>query len=292
MLKNDLIRPILQVLQYSFPPPTIIIDTIHGDIRYISCSGTERGVFNRPTHRVYVGAGDDHEDMYGTLVHELTHFACKVVYGNNSFPYRPASDDEKEMNKIVSRLYDRRGNKEFKYRVNALKFFRAMFDSYDDMNQMIKESIVRVPQTLFVYKQEGLTALQEHTKKLWVYYKDKFLLACKEFVEKKNRFEEISVTWPDLGSTATFQHEATSANSSSSFSNSREPSPSSLFASGSGPAFFSTSFQSQSSPSSSSRTQDNGDKEKEEITSKTKAQSQDKIRPSSPPGAGHAGIRA
>ena len=181
------IMAIVKVLEFAVPKPLIIIDMTSRHVGDIYIDGHNNlGIFNRPTHRVYVGFKTDYRDFLGTLIHELTHFACKVVFENIACPFFPNTPEERQMKQIRDSLSDRKQDHEFKYTdIKELSAFRGIFNSYS-AEQLLRELIVRIPQTIVTYPESGAKALDQYTKELYHFYRVTFITQCIEYINSNN----------------------------------------------------------------------------------------------------------
>lgn len=215
------ILPILNVFRFVDADFKIMVDPNHETIAHLSGSAIKGRFMSRP-YRVYVGSQNDRKLMQGTLIHELTHFACFIVYQNGCLPYKQEGEHDKET--ACNAIYDCMSDSESISHLDSnpyLTYFSKenFWEKYPEKEtdqsgqeigklKRIKELIVRIPQTLLVYGQDGLEALQEHAPKLLEYYQSTFIPDCQKYVTTKE-MEARTALIPSSPKRATLQPKAT-----------------------------------------------------------------------------------
>ena len=128
-----------------------------------------------PIQSVFLAGCRTKEEVRGTLVHELTHFAALETFGNDSNPFRK---DDKKAEKRFSEICD-----ELRGRKSELPFIiqDAFLDSYEEKKQVHGELIVRVIQTAY---RNGVSEVERTVPELWKYYREEFLPAIKQHVSR------------------------------------------------------------------------------------------------------------
>lgn len=182
----ELVKPILEVIQFARPEPIIIVDMLNEHVGHLIPGYEEdktRGVYRRASNHVYIaGKRSKESERDGTIIHEMTHFACQLVYKNHTFPYYPDNKGLHDHNKMKSICNDLNLRKrEFKS-VSELEHVRLVFERYPEEEKQLKELIVRVPQILVIYGKEGYDALNKYTPELLNYYKNEFLPKCRHYI--------------------------------------------------------------------------------------------------------------
>lgn len=225
---RDFILPILNVFRFVDADFKIMVDPNHETIAHLSGSAIKGRFMSRP-YRVYVGSQNDRKLMQGTLIHELTHFACFIACQNGCLPYKQEGEEDKKA--ACNTIYDSMSDTELIKRYNSNpyltyfsneNFWKKYPEKETDQSgqeigklKRIKELIVRIPQTLLVYGQDGLEALQKHAPKLLDYYQSTFIPDCVEYVKTKE-MEARTALVPSSPKRATLQPKATEEPDSSS----------------------------------------------------------------------------
>lgn len=145
------------------------------------------GVTLAQEKEIYIGASRPAKDFTATMVHEFCHYACQGIWHNNSMPYSPNSEMEREMEKIYATFTDRYNDS----RSGLNPVLREVFEyERKGKEKMIKELIVRVPQIIVEYgAEEGEKILREQLPELLKFYEDKFLPSALEHINRERARE-------------------------------------------------------------------------------------------------------
>lgn len=188
LYSNPLIKPILAVFEFVTPKPIITIDVLNDDVghilpdTYAPAEGTTLGLFRPANNQIYI-ANRNRLELEGTLIHELTHFACKLVYQNGSYPYNEDMTDAKaKMSEILTKYSEQIVNLQKTVELTYItKVFEYPAEKYH------KELIVRVPQILAVYGKRGEDILRVSALELFKYYQDILLPDCINYSSKMRK---------------------------------------------------------------------------------------------------------
>lgn len=118
--------------------------------------------------------GSSKEEILQDLVHEFCHCVAHVVYNNKCKPYEFYDSDDFES--IVSELREEFKKRQPDYYDKAFFTIATVFSAYPE-EQQAAELIVRVPEIMTLLGYEAGSAwLQKYTPRLFVYYKDTFIV--------------------------------------------------------------------------------------------------------------------
>lgn len=102
-------------------------------------------------------------NIIGTLAHELTHLAMRVIYKNNSRPFYSGDWYRKnEFNKIIEECHE-------EYMFGGIHAVDTVFQIYRD-EQFATELIARVPQILVGCSESVIETAKVKYQKLFEYY--------------------------------------------------------------------------------------------------------------------------
>lgn len=128
-------------------------------------------------------------DVLGVLIHELTHFVMKIIYCNQSKPYKQGDEDKlDEFNKVVTATLERINHK-------SEPIITSVFDYPDTKHHA--ELIVRVPHLTALYKDDENKYFEvaDEFSKLFDFFETKTLIDIdKELpvLEAKKEIREIN----------------------------------------------------------------------------------------------------
>ncbi|XP_064464549.1 uncharacterized protein LOC135375835 [Ornithodoros turicata] len=157
---DEVNKSILKVVATA-PHLDIVFDSVAKNVKRITGSGgcSTRGLTYREEERVYVCGSTEKREVWGTLIHELSHMALTLVYTNEGKPYN-RGDEEKERHyqQILNDVKGRKNNVHF--------LIQKAFDNNEE-----EELIVRIPHIL-TECDEGNRILELQAPKLLKFFKD------------------------------------------------------------------------------------------------------------------------
>lgn len=165
---------------------TINADAQHahiGQITNYGPTGTDGqhayGAYFTGTNTIYLGGEREPSKLKGTLLHELTHFLSFEVFKNNCDPYH--HDDITNRNCFEQITQNTRNNlANFPQELDSI---RHVFSCYAE-NCWHTELIVRIPQIIAEYPNNGLALLGTHVPDLLAYYRNEFLPPLEKHTKK------------------------------------------------------------------------------------------------------------
>ncbi|MBX9586576.1 MAG: ankyrin repeat domain-containing protein [Gammaproteobacteria bacterium] len=189
LISEPLIKPILEVAEYATPNLLVYLDFGSENIQLLSpvSSDTSMGTCDFKVSRIIVGAKKEQREFFGTTIHEFTHLACQIIWGNVCLPYLKTSIVEsKAYNSIFEKIKARYNNAE-----DFDIVIRRVFLVDDDEENQKAELIVRVPHILARDGQDaGMKLLQQQVPELLVFYQDVVLVACRDFIQRRSQIED------------------------------------------------------------------------------------------------------
>ncbi|XP_064461494.1 uncharacterized protein LOC135371357 isoform X2 [Ornithodoros turicata] len=157
---DEVNKSILKVVATA-PHLDIVFDSVAENVQRITGSGgcSTHGLTYREEERVYVCGSTEKREVWGTLIHELSHMALTLVYTNEGKPYN-RGDEEKERHyqQILNDVKGRKNNVHF--------LIQKAFDQNEE-----EELIVRIPHIL-TECDEGNRILELQAPKLLQFFKD------------------------------------------------------------------------------------------------------------------------
>ncbi|XP_064464478.1 uncharacterized protein LOC135375771 [Ornithodoros turicata] len=160
LCSDEVNKSILKVVATA-PHLDIVFDSVAKNVKRITGSGgcSTRGLTYHEEERVYVCGSTEKREVWGTLIHELSHMALTLVYKNEGKPYN-CGDKEKEHHyqEILNDVKGRKNNVHF--------LIQKAFDNNEE-----EELIVRIPHIL-TECDEGNRILELQAPKLLKFFKD------------------------------------------------------------------------------------------------------------------------
>lgn len=134
-------------------------------------------------------------EVYGTLAHELSHYAMKLIYDNDCRPYHE-NDSE---NALLFEEINKSCQLQIKNKYNSIEenaVSRVYVNYHSDVHHA--ELIVRVPQLLALFKDDkkNLHAYNSDYFSLFKYFKEKVLIDClrkHSTMEAQNEIRKLNV---------------------------------------------------------------------------------------------------
>lgn len=198
-----LIEPVLKVVANA-EDFTIIFDMKSDSVERVDPTNdkTDKGVYY-PGGFIYIGASgllsqkQERFNALGTMAHELTHYAMKLVYRNRSKPYLRQHEPHEEFEAIMQICMERK---------EAEKFIEYVFGYVE--SRWHAELIVRVPHLQALYKKDQikLEMVQAKFRELFEFYELKTLvdlereypmMEARRIVRKLNKLSELSAPLRD-----------------------------------------------------------------------------------------------
>jgi NACHT domain/Ankyrin repeat len=114
ILKSLVVIPKSYRIIFDFDKDEII--EIEGGSRHAA------GLVDRTADRVYIGAKVPEQELLGTLAHELTHLALRIVYQNECNPYTENDlENKNKFSKITQALNDKTKQSQLEHEIPALR---------------------------------------------------------------------------------------------------------------------------------------------------------------------------
>lgn len=195
-LNRKYLKPILDVLM-EVSDLKICYDPEQSSIEILDpfCTKTTFGVCNISTHEFLIGGkilDNNKNDVLGTTIHEFTHLACQIIWGNLANPYgKDEKDIEVKFQKILSEVKAMYNSNEES--LDAI--IGRVFKNYSGARecQQASELIVRVSQIIAYYGERGLEILNNQVPELLSFYENNFLPICNSYVNPEFRFKRYSL---------------------------------------------------------------------------------------------------
>lgn len=131
--------------------------------------------------RIYIGAKTSESEVLGTLAHELTHYAMKILFDNGCKPFDGTDiTSKKEFESIVE---------EYKNIEDHIPIVEGIFQWYPETSH-IAELIVRVPHIIAHYHQheDQKILLSKKYESLFNFYKKNILAKIESFTKDPEKF--------------------------------------------------------------------------------------------------------
>ncbi|XP_064464571.1 uncharacterized protein LOC135375859 [Ornithodoros turicata] len=160
LCSDEVNKSILKVVATA-PHLDIVFDSVAKNVKRITGSGgcSTRGLTYHQEERVYVCGSTEKREVWGTLIHELSHMALTLVYKNEGKPYnRGDKEKERQYQEILNDVKGRKNNVHF--------LIQKAFDNNEE-----EELIVRIPHIL-TECDEGNRILELQAPKLLKFFKD------------------------------------------------------------------------------------------------------------------------
>jgi len=132
--------------------------------------------------RIYIGAAEllqrsTEREAFGTLAHELCHYAMNLVYENHAKPYYSNDKEAKEEFSRISNICKENSHKD--------KIIQHVYESYPRRLHHA-ELIVRVPHLLAMYsvQPEKMKDIQDNFKELFEFYENRVMPDMKKSLPK------------------------------------------------------------------------------------------------------------
>ncbi|XP_064461670.1 uncharacterized protein LOC135371612 [Ornithodoros turicata] len=157
---DEVNKSILKVVATA-PHLDIVFDSVAENVQRITGSGgcSTRGLTYSKEQRVYVCGSTEKREVWGTLIHELSHMALSLVYTNEGKPYNSGDKEkERQYQEILNDVKGRKNNVHF--------LIQKAFDNNEE-----EELIVRIPHIL-TECDEGNRILELQAPKLLKFFKD------------------------------------------------------------------------------------------------------------------------
>lgn len=179
------IVPILKVIEHSYSL-VVVFDFDRDNVHKIDLMSSENasGFCYPNSGRIYIGAKTSEKEVLATLVHELTHYALKILFGNSSKPYfKEDFEGAKQFQEIINECQSMDQNIEIVERV--FKFY--------ELQDFSAELVVRVPEMIVFYQesQKLLEKVLKVYKNLYNFYKEKVLQEIEEFTQNPASFQAV-----------------------------------------------------------------------------------------------------
>ena len=198
----------LQVLEYGGNPLDIIFDFESANVEQISASPglAVVGSCEYKNGIIYIGGKVDHQELLGTVAHELTHQAMQYVFNFDSNPF--SNNNAADTLPIKDRLQSCINEAKHKSKDDIIK---RVFTVYKEKDWNA-EIIVRVPHILAKYGNSvGMQILEKEVPLLYEFYSEHTISECKAYVENiKQRGVNHSAISPELSLDLLTQQEGSS----------------------------------------------------------------------------------
>lgn len=175
--------PILKVIEHSYSL-IVVFDFDRDNVNKIDLVSSENfsGFCYQISGRIYIGAKTSEKEVLATLVHELSHYAMKILFGNSSKPhFKEDLAVEKKFQEIINECQSLKTNVPIVERV--FQFYKKQDFS--------AELIVRIPEMIVFYheSQKLLEQVLKIYKNLYEFYKEKVLQEIEEFTQNPATFQ-------------------------------------------------------------------------------------------------------
>lgn len=189
------IEPILKIVSTS-KKLQIVFDFIRNSVENLDPTKHQGVLGTTYPHQgyIYIGAkgllneGESRNQVLGTLVHEMCHFAMEIMYNNECNPYQVGSTEKYEVFNVIFKETERRKN-----------FDDLVMRVYDKMPEDVQHSelIVCIPHliVLFHNDKERLRKMTKVLSKLFNFYKKTILVEFKQnytMIKAKNQKIEVN----------------------------------------------------------------------------------------------------
>jgi len=179
--------PLLQAIEH-LTDLSIIYDAEACDTQranMLSEEGT-RGSFSRDKHIIRIAGRptETFEAVRGTVIHEMCHAVCYLIWQNECDPFLKNSAEEAQFSAIYQLISDEYQDTKTRAKLDTLIQEVFLYDS----DRHKRELIVRIPQIIATYGIEYAILLKERSKgfeKLFDYYEQVVLSKLKQYIEVK-----------------------------------------------------------------------------------------------------------
>ncbi|XP_064464866.1 uncharacterized protein LOC135376194 isoform X2 [Ornithodoros turicata] len=162
-LSSDEVNRIILKVVSTAPHLEIVFDSAAENVQRITGSGgcSTRGLTYPEEQMVCVCGSTEKREVWGTLIHELSHMALSLVYKNEGKPYNPGDKEkERDYQEILNDVKGRKNDVHF--------LIQKAFDNNEE-----GELIVRIPHILTECGcDEGNRILELQAPKLLKFFKD------------------------------------------------------------------------------------------------------------------------
>jgi hypothetical protein len=167
---------ILEIAPYCSNLSIVIdMDNDSADVHDITIPEGSKGNYHPETQSITLGGKRQYKELRGTIIHELCHMVCDIVWNNERNPYFKDSIEQEKFNKICDKICEhvKKGNK-----------IHYLIDSVFDYppNKYQRELIVRVPQIIAAEEQLGLDFLKKQVPELFKFFDEIFLSSCQDYL--------------------------------------------------------------------------------------------------------------
>lgn len=178
-------RPVLQVVEHCLGIK-ILFDPKKSDTKRANIDTEEgtRGNYCPDSHSIQIaGKTGSYEEVRGTVIHELSHMACELVWSNNRNPYGVATQAERKFKDISATIYEEYQRTKTREKLDSIVI--AVFTEYG-AERFDRELIVRIPQIIATYGMQYAQILCTKSlgfNQLFKYYQEEVLPAFGKYIQ-------------------------------------------------------------------------------------------------------------